>query len=65
MKNRNLLKLGILGTAISALCCFTPILVIILGAVGLSSILGLLDFVLLPSLAIFIGITGYALMKTQ
>ena len=56
-----LLATGILGTVIAALCCFTPILGVLLGAVGLSAALGWLDFVLLPALAIFAGLTIYAL----
>ncbi|WP_373085293.1 mercury resistance system transport protein MerF [Sneathiella sp.] len=63
MKDKNLLKIGIVGTVIAALCCFTPLLVILVSAVGLSAFLGMLDIVLLPALAIFIGITGYALWK--
>ena len=35
------------GSVIAALCCFTPILVIGLGVVGLSAWLGWLDYVLL------------------
>jgi len=31
---------GIVGTVIAALCCFTPALVVLLGAVGLSAWLG-------------------------
>jgi len=64
--NKNkLLATGIIGTAIAALCCFTPILVILLGAVGLSAIVGYLDYVLLPTLGIFVLITIYALWKRQ
>lgn len=40
-----------------AVCCFTPLLVIVLGAVGLSSWLGWLDYVLLPGLALFLILT--------
>ncbi|WP_340148357.1 mercury resistance system transport protein MerF [uncultured Sneathiella sp.] len=65
MQDRNLLKIGMVGTVITALCCFTPLLVILVSAVGLSAILGVLDIVLLPALAIFIGITGYALWKIK
>lgn len=64
-KNDRLLKYGLIGTVIVALCCFTPILVILLGAVGLSALLGWLDIVLLPALAVFIGITLYALWQRQ
>lgn len=64
-KKRPLLKWGITGTVIAALCCFTPILVIVLGVVGLSDMLGYLDYVLLPALAFFIGLTFYALFKSK
>jgi len=64
MKNK-LLVGGIVGTVIAALCCFTPILVILATAVGLSAIIGYLDFVLLPALAIFVAITVYALWKRR
>ena len=63
MNNSRLLRVGIVGSAVAALCCFTPLLVVLLGAVGLSAVVGYLDYVLLPSLAIFIGITIYALLK--
>ena len=63
--NDRLLKYGLIGTVLVALCCFTPILVILLGAVGLSALLGWLDIVLLPALAVFIGITLYALWRRQ
>ena len=57
MSDKALLKTGIIGTVIAALCCFTPILVVLFGAVGLSAVVGYLDVVLLPALAIFAGIT--------
>ncbi|WP_170347193.1 mercury resistance system transport protein MerF [Ruegeria atlantica] len=58
-----LLKTGIIGTVIAALCCFTPLLVGLLGIVGLSAVAGYLDYVLMPALAIFILITIYALIR--
>ena len=60
MTDRGLLTTGIVGTIIAAICCFTPALVVLLGAVGLSAWLGWLDYVLLPALGIFIFITVYA-----
>jgi len=30
-----LLKVGVIGTIVAALCCFTPVLVVLFGAVGL------------------------------
>ena len=65
MDNRRLLRIGIIGSVIAALCCFTPLLVVLLGALGLSAWLGWLDIVLLPALAIFVAITVYALWKRK
>ena len=61
--NNRLLKVGIIGTFIAALCCFTPLLVVLLGVVGLSALTGYLDYVLLPALCIFILILIYALVQ--
>ncbi len=63
MSRSALLKAGVICTIISALCCFTPILVIVLAAVGLSSIVAWLDFILLPALAFFVLLTVYALIS--
>ena len=63
MKNATVLKTGIIGTVLAVVCCFTPVLVILLGVVGLSALVGYLDLVLFPALAIFIGITLFALWK--
>lgn len=58
-----LLKTGVAGTVIAALCCFTPVLVILVGAVGLSAWTGYLDYALLPALAFFVALTAYALHR--
>lgn len=65
MYQRPLLPLGIMGTVIAAVCCFTPALVILLGAIGLSAWLAWIDYVLLPLLILFVGITVYGLFIRQ
>lgn len=60
-----MLRIGIIGTIVTALCCFTPVLAILLGAVGLSAVLGWLDVVLLPALVFFIGLTAFALWRRK
>ncbi len=65
MNDKNLLRTGIVGSAVAALCCFTPILVIGIGVLGLSAAVGWLDFVLFPMLAGFLGLTGYALYRRR
>lgn len=63
ISSNGLLKVGLIGTVIAALCCFTPVLVVLFGAVGLAAVVGYLDFVLLPALGIFILLTIYALWR--
>jgi mercuric ion transport protein len=63
MNDKKLLKTGVIGTVLVALCCFTPVLVILFGVVGLSALVGYLDYVLFPALGVFIIITIYALIR--
>ena len=63
MNDKTLLKIDVVGTLVTAVCCVTPILVILVVGVGLSSIVGYLNFVLFPALAMFAGITAYALYR--
>ena len=65
MKHQTLLRTGIIGSAIAALCCFTPVLVIAFGAAGVSAWLGYADAVLLPALAFFVGLTFFALYRRR
>jgi len=65
MKDATLIKTGIIGTTVAALCCFTPVLVILFGIVGLSALTGYLDYVLFPALGLFILLTIYALWRRQ
>ncbi len=66
MKNK-LLAFSIGGTLLAALCCFTPLLPIVLTALGLTGLLGVLynDAILLPILAGFLILTGYAIWQRR
>jgi mercuric ion transport protein len=48
---------AVTGTILVALCCFTPILVIALAAVGMSAFTPYLDYVLLPAMVLMITLT--------
>lgn len=63
MNHARLLKTGLIGSIIAALCCFTPVLAILLGAVGLGWFVGYLDDVLVPVMVIFLGLVGYAIWR--
>ena len=63
MNDGKLLGIGVGGTVIAAICCFTSVLVVVLGAIGLAAWLAWLDYVLFPALALFIGLTAYAFVR--
>ncbi len=58
VNDKKLIWTGCVGSVVAAVCCFTPALVLLLGAVGLSAWLGWIDYVVFPALAIFLGIMG-------
>jgi len=57
MTSKNSMIAAFTGTILVALCCFTPLLVILLGVVGLSTLTPYLDIVLLPALIIMVALT--------
>ena len=65
MSGTGLLKIGIVGSVVAALCCFTPILAVVLAALGLAALVGWLDLVLIPLLLGFIALTLYALWRRR
>jgi mercuric ion transport protein len=51
------------GTIATAVCCFTPILVIALVSAGLSMIVPYLDFILFPALGLLLIINILSFVK--
>ena len=65
MKSNKFCWYGGIGAVITSLCCFTPLLVIGLTLGGATAIIGYLDYILLPLLAFFVGLTGYGLYRAR
>lgn len=65
MENRKLVATGIFGFVVAALCRSTPLLTVLLGAVGLSPVLGHLEYVLVPAMVLFLGIVVYAVHRRR
>lgn len=61
MTNKKLFNTGCTGTVVAALCCFSPVLAIGLGAIGLSAWLGWIDYVLFPVMFASLGLVAYSL----
>ena len=58
---KKLLRNGYIGSAIAAVCCFTPALIVLFGFAGLSAFVGWLDYGLFPMLFASMGVVAYAL----
>ena len=65
MTAKAMLWIGAIGSMIAALCCFTPLLVVLFGALGLSTLMGWADMVLLPVLAVFLLLTVVAAIRVR
>jgi mercuric ion transport protein len=64
VKRKNIvLRTGIIGSIITAICCFTPTLVVIFTAIGLTALVVYLDYILFPLLAIFLGMMIWGIYK--
>ncbi len=64
MNDMKLIWTGGTGLLIASLACFTPALVVLLAAVGLSAWLGWADYVLFPAMAICFGILAYGIYRS-
>ena len=65
MKDRTLLGVGVTGAVVAAVCCATPILVVLLDALGLSAWVAKLDYVLLPTLAVCLSLVAFTLYRRR
>lgn len=55
---------GVVGTIVTLLCCATPLLIVLLGAIGLGELATWnLDFILIPMLVLFLGLTYFSYQK--
>lgn len=50
MRDRALITTGAIGALIAAVCCATPLLAVLFGAVGLTAWLAKADYVVIPAL---------------
>jgi len=61
MAGKTGLRRGLIGSVIAAICCFTPLLVVVVAGAGLSAIVGWLDYALFPMLFASLGVVAHAL----
>ena len=63
MRDGTLLMTGVVGAAVMAVCCVTPLLAVVFGAVGLTAWLANADYVLIPTLILCLGLIGFSLYR--
>jgi mercuric ion transport protein len=64
-QNSKLIWTGAAGAALSLLCCATPVLAVLLGAVGLTAFAAKLDYVLIPVFIASLALVIFALLRRR
>jgi len=59
MDGKKCFRTGLWGSINAAICCFTPLLVVGIGLVGLAALTPYLDYVLFPALGFFLILAFY------
>lgn len=65
MKNKWLIFGGTGGFGITAPCCFTPLLVILLSSIGLAGVIAYLDYALFPLMVVFVIVLGFGIYRIK
>jgi mercuric ion transport protein len=65
MRDGALITTGVVGGVLAAICCATPLLAVVFGAVGLTAWLAKADYVLIPALIICLGLIGVCLYRRR
>jgi mercuric ion transport protein len=65
MGDRTLITTGVIGAAVAAVCCATPLLAVVFGAVGLTAWLAKADYVVIPALILSLGLIGFGLYRRR
>ena len=63
MTDRSLITTGAIGAVLAAICCATPLLAVILGAIGLTAWLARADYVVMPVLFLRVVLVGFGLYR--
>ncbi len=65
MRDQTLITTGAIGAALAAICCMTPVLVVVFGAIGLTAWLAKADYFLIPILVVCLGLLALGLYRKR
>jgi mercuric ion transport protein len=63
--DRTLITTGAIGAVVAAICCMTPLLVVVLGAVGLTAWLAKANYVLISALILCLALIAFGLYRRR
>ena len=63
MRDSTLITTGAIGAVLAAICCATPVLVAVLGAIGLTGWLAKADYVVIPALILCLGVIVFGVYR--
>ena len=63
MRDSTIIATGAVGAILAAICCATPVLAVLFGAVGLTAWLAKVDYVVIPALAFCAALIGFGLYR--
>jgi mercuric ion transport protein len=61
--DRSLILTGGVAAVLAAICCATPILAIVLGAIGLTAWIAKVDYIVMPVLLLGVALVGLGLYR--
>ena len=64
-QNTKLIGVGAAGAVLSMLCCVTPLLAVLLAALGLTAFVAKLDYVLVPVFVASVALIIFALVRRR
>ena len=64
-QNTKLIGAGLTGAVLSMLCCLTPVLVLLLGTLGLAAFVAKLDYVLIPVFIASVGLVIFGVVRRK
>jgi mercuric ion transport protein len=65
MRDRTLVSMGAIGALLAAVCCATPLLAVLFGAVGLTAWIAKADYVLIPAMILCLGLVVLGLGRAR
>jgi len=60
-----LITTGVVGAIVAGVCCATPLLAVLFGAVGLTASLAKADYVVIPDLTLCLGLVAFGLYRRR